>query len=84
MEEKLIGKVTHYFDKAMVVVVLLSDKIQVGDKIKVKHGENEIEQVVDSMQIEHKNIEKAEAGQEIAIKVSGATKEGAEVFKVTE
>lgn len=80
--EKLIGKVTHYFDKAMVVVVKLEDEIRVGDKIKVKKGEEEFEHTIDSMQIDHQNIDSAKVGDEVAIKISQAAKEGAEVYKV--
>ncbi len=80
--EKLIGKVTHYFDRAMVMVVKLEDKIAVGDKIKIKKGEEEFEETVESMQIEHEGIQKAKAGDEVAIKISQATKEGAEVYKI--
>jgi len=83
MEEgKLIGKVTHYFDKAQVMVVMLEDKIGIGDKIKVVRGDNEFEETVESMQIEHEAVEKGKKGEEVAIKVSEATKEGAKVYKV--
>ncbi len=84
MEEKEIGKVTHYYDKIGVMVVKLTGKISVGDKIKVKRGEEEFEEMIESMQIEHENIEKAKKGDEIAIKVSQPTKEGAVVYKVEE
>ena len=80
--EKEIGKVTHYFDKIGVMVVKLTDKIAVGDRIKVKRGNEEFEETVESMQIEHENIEKAKKGEEVAIKVSQPTKEGATVYKV--
>lgn len=82
MEGKLIGKITHYFDKAMVMVVKLDDEIKVGDKIKIKKGEEEFEHTIDSMQVNHEGIESAKAGDEVAIKISQATKEGAEVYKV--
>ncbi len=82
--DKEIGKVTHYYDKIGVMVVKLSDKVSVGDKIKVKRGDEEIEETVDSMQIEHENIQSAKKGDEIAIKISGKTKEGAVVYKIEE
>jgi len=78
----LLGKVIHYYDKAMVIVVKLKDSIAVGDMIKIKRGEEEVEQKVESMQIEHEQVEKAKKGDEIAIKVDQPTKEGAEVYKV--
>ena len=45
-------------------------------------GPKEFEETVDSMQIEHENIQSAKKGDEIAIKISGKTKEGAVVYKV--
>jgi len=78
----MIGKVIHYYDKAMVIVVKLEKPVSVGDMIKIKRGEEEVEQKIESMQIEHEQVEKAKKGDEIAIKVDQPTKEGAEVYKV--
>ncbi len=82
--EKEIGAVTHFYDKIGVMVVKLTDKVSVGDKIKVKRGDEELEETIESMQVEHENIEKAKKGDEIAIKVSGKTKEGAIVYRAEE
>jgi putative protease len=81
MEEE-IGKVTHYYDKIGVMVIKLTDKVSVGDRIKIKRGDEEFEETIESMQVEHENIDKAKKGDEIAIKISGKTKEGAMVYKV--
>jgi hypothetical protein len=48
----------------------------------VKRGDEEFEETIESMQVEHENIEKAKKGDEIAIKVGSPTKEGAIVYKV--
>ena len=82
MDEKEIGTVTHYYDKIGVMVVKLTDKVSVGDKIKVKRGDEEFEETIESMQVEHENIEKAKKGDEIAIKVGSPTKEGAVMYRV--
>ena len=82
MAEKEIGKVTHFFDKISVMVIKLTDKLAVGDTIKVKRGDEEFEEKVKSMQVEHENISKAKKGDEVAIKVGSPTKEGAAVYKV--
>jgi len=82
MDEKEIGQVTHFYDKIGVMVVKLTDKVSVGDKIKVKRGDEEFEETIESMQVEHENIDKAKKGDEIAIKVGSPTKEGAIVYKV--
>ncbi len=82
--EKEIGKVIHYFNKAMVAVVKLTDNLVIGDTVKFVHGEHEITQKVESMQVEHKPVKGGKAGDEIAIKVAQETHANAKVYKVTE
>ncbi|OGI25595.1 MAG: hypothetical protein A3J76_05975 [Candidatus Moranbacteria bacterium RBG_13_45_13] len=84
MPEKETGKVIHYYDKAMVAVVRLSGKLAEGDMIKVAKGEDDFAMKVASMQIDHKPVKAAKAGEEVAVKVDSPTKEGAIVYKVTE
>ena len=79
MPEKEVGKVTHYYDKIGVAVVKLTGSLKVGDKIKVRRGEEEFEATVDSMQIEHEPVEAAKKGDEAAIRLPQKTKEGAVV-----
>jgi len=80
--EKEIGRVTHYYDKIGVMVLKLTDIKLFGDKIKVKRGDEEFEETIESMQVEHENVDKAKKGDEIAIKISRPTKEGAVVCRV--
>lgn len=82
--EQEIGKVTHYFDKAMVAVIRLNDKVVVGDTVKFVHGENEFTQTIDSIEVEHKKIQSGKKGEEIAVKVNQETHENAKVYKITE
>lgn len=84
MADVKVGKVSHYYDKIAVAVIELTGNLAVGDTIKfVRGGEELFTQKVDSMQMEHENIEKADSGQAIGLKVSQGVKDGAEVFKVT-
>ena len=82
--EKEIGKVIHYFNKAMVAVVKLTDKLAIGDTVKFVHGEHESAQKVGSMQVEHKPIKSGKTGEEVAIKLDQETHANAKVYKVTE
>ncbi len=82
MSEKLIGKIIHFYPKISVAVVELECPLSVGDKIAIKKEAESFEQVVDSIQVEHQNIPKANAGQSVGIRISQPTKEGAKVFKV--
>jgi len=85
MEEKLIGKITHYFNKIGVGVIEISEgKLKAGDKIHIKGATTDFEQSVSSMQIEHETVEKASAGQAIGMKVEQAVHEGDEVYKIEE
>ena len=62
-EEKLVevGRVTHFYLKISVAIVELKASLNIGDKILIKGATTNFEQTVESMQIEHKNIERAEA-----------------------
>ena len=76
---KEIGKVIHWFDKVNVAVLRLSAPLKVGDTIKISKGENEIEETVSSMQVDHTDVSEGKKGDEVAIKLSGKTKAGATV-----
>ncbi|MCD6446255.1 U32 family peptidase C-terminal domain-containing protein [Candidatus Bathyarchaeota archaeon] len=82
-EENLveIGKVTHFFNKISVAVVELKAPLAVGDHIVIKGPTTNFEQTVESMQIEHENIERAEAGQSIGLKVAQRVREKDIVYK---
>lgn len=82
MAEKELGKVIHYFDKAMVAVIKLTGEgLKLGESVKFVKGEVEHTDTIDSMQIEHEDIKSAKKGQEVAIKVSSPVKEGTIVYK---
>jgi len=81
-EEKLIGKITHYFSKIGVAVVELSDELKVGDTIKIVGPNTEFTQVVESMEIEHKKVDVAKAGDLVGLKVGQKVKEGYKVYKL--
>jgi len=83
-EKKEIGKVKHFFDKISVAVIELNDSLKVGDKISIEGHENVVEMIVDSMQVEHKPIEKAKKGDAVGLKTSGAVKENDKVYLVIE
>lgn len=81
--EKEVGKVTHWYDKINVAVVKLSGALAVGDRIKIRRGEDEFEESVSSMQLDHAEVGSGKKGQEVAIKLSAKTKEGATVLKLS-
>jgi len=76
-----VGRITHYFSKIDVAVIELKAALSVGDTIAVKGPTTDFEQNVDSMQIEHKNVQRAEAGQSIGLKVMQRVRETDVVYK---
>jgi hypothetical protein len=76
-----IGQVTHFFSKIGVAVVELTTPLAVGEHILVKGPSTDFEQVVESMQIEHQNIPRAEAGQSIGLKMAEHARERDVVYK---
>ncbi len=83
MEKKLIGKVAHFYPNISVAVIDLTDSLSVGDKILIERSSGSFEQTVDSMQVEHKNVQKAKKGESIGLKVAEHTREGAKVYRIT-
>lgn len=78
-----IGRITHFFSKISVAVIELKAPLSVGDTIVIKGPNTDFEQVVDSMQIEHTNVQRAEKGQSIGLKVKDRVRETDTVYKKT-
>jgi len=85
MTEEKIGVVEHYFDRISVAAIRVTNgELAVGDTIHIKGSTSDFEQKVDSMQVEHQDVEKAGPGDSIGIKVIERVRENDEVFKVLE
>jgi putative protease len=83
-EEKEVGKVMDYFAKIGVAGITLSGKLKVGEKIHIKGHTTDLEQTVDSMQVEHDQVEEAGKGDQIGIKVKDRCRAGDLVYRVTD
>jgi putative protease len=82
-EKEPVGKISHYFTKIGVAVIELSGELKVGDRISIEGMTTDLQQAVDSMQIEHEKVAKAGKGQAIGIKVEQRVREGDLVFKLS-
>ena len=82
MAEKEIGKVTHYFSKIRVAGIELSGELAVGDTILISGATTHFQQKVESMQLEHEDIDKGEPGQLIGIAVQEKARSGDKVYKM--
>ena len=78
-----IGRITHFFSKINVAVIELKAPLKVGDTIVIKGPTTDFQQVVESMQIENKNVQTGEAGQSIGMKVIQRVRETDRVYRKT-
>ena len=83
MSGKEIGKVTHFFDHISVAVLALMDPIKVGDTLHFLGHSTDFKLEVTSMQIEHKEVQTAKKGDDVAIKVPQRVHPNDKVFKLT-
>lgn len=83
MAEQLIGTVTHYFGKANVAAIKVTEgELHVGDTIHIVGHTSDFTQNVESMQIDGAPIEVAKVGDEIGLKVSEHAREHDSVYRV--
>ena len=79
-----VGLVTGYFARIGVAGIDLSKPLRVGDVIRIKGHTTDLEQVIDSIQIEHEPVEEAKAGDKIGIKAADRCRDGDQVYKVVD
>jgi putative protease len=77
-----VGRITHFYPKAGVAVLEVLASIRKGDRIAIRGSTTNISQVVESMEIEHKPLNEAQAGQKVGLKVAGRVRENDMVYKV--
>lgn len=84
MSEEVIGEVSDFFARPVVAGIELTAPLKVGDKIHIKGHTTDIEFTIDSMQINNVNVDQANAGDAVGVKVSDRVRRGDTVYKVTD
>ncbi|MDE2060735.1 MAG: translation elongation factor-like protein [candidate division NC10 bacterium] len=85
MAEVKVGYVKEYFAKVGVAAIEITEShLVVGDTIHIKGHTTELTQRVDSIQLEHHALQRAEPGQLVGVKVPERVRPHDQVFKVTE
>ena len=82
MPEELIGEVSHWFGNISVAGIKLSGDLAVGERIHIVGHTTDVEQAVNSMQRENKDVDEAGAGDEIGVRLTSRARPGDSVFKV--
>jgi putative protease len=76
-----IGSVTHYFGHLSVAAVTLTDTLRVGDRIHIRGHTTNVEQSVDSMEVEHAKVDSAGPGDDVALQVTDHVREHDQIFR---
>jgi hypothetical protein len=82
MTEVEIGKITHYFGHVGAGIIELTDALKVGDKIHIKGHSADFTQDIISMQIEHKDVTEAKAGEQVGVKLDQKVHQHDVVYKI--
>jgi putative protease len=83
-EEEEVGLVSDYFARIGVAGVDLHGTLRVGDRIRIRGHTTDLEQVVESMQIEREPVQEAGPGDRVGIKVIDRCRRGDRVYKVVQ
>ena len=83
MAEEQIGRISHYFGHIDVAAIELTEgSLAVGDTIHIKGHTTDLREKVESIQIEHEQVQSAKKGESIGIKVTDHVREHDVVYKV--
>ena len=84
MADKRVGVISHYYNHLGVAIIEVESPFAVDDTLKfVRHGTEEeiFQQKIESIQVEHEQVVKAEKGMSVGIKVNQLVHENVEVYK---
>jgi len=84
MAEDEIGRVSDFFARPVVAGIDLIGSFKVGDKLHIVGHTTDLEFVVESLQIHNADVNAANPGDEVGIKVPDRVRRGDRVFRVTE
>jgi putative protease len=82
--EEKVGTVTDYFGKIGVAGIALADgALRVGDRIRIRGHTTDVTQTVESLQVDHRPVQLAERGSQVALKVAERVRKHDTVLRVT-
>ncbi len=82
MAQTRAGEVTHFFQNIDVAIIKADAPFEVGDTLHIEGTTDDMTFEIESMEVDHESVERAEPGQEVGIKVPKRAHEGSDVFLV--
>lgn len=82
MEYKPVAQITHYYNKLGVAVLALAEPLTIGDAIHIAGHTTDFCQIVKSLQIDHRPVNDARPGDDVALKVLDRVRVGDQVYRI--
>lgn len=76
-----IGTVTHWYAHLSVAAIRLTAPLAVGDRIRIKGHTTDLVETVSSLEIEHRRVERAGPGDDVALAIEGHVREHDVIFR---
>ena len=80
----LVGKVSGYDSGSGVAAITLESPLRKGDRVHVLGHSTDLEETVDSIELDSRSIDSAQVGADVAIKVTGVVQVGDKVYREVE
>ena len=76
-----IGTVTHWFGHLSVAAVNLTGPLAVGDRVHVLGHVTDLVQIIRSMEVDHRKVERAVPGDDVAIAFDDHVREHDRIYR---
>lgn len=77
-----IGQVVAFFAHPSAAAIVLTAPLRVGDTIYLKGHTTDVQQLVESLQVNHQTVEVAQAGQTVGLKTAQRCRKHDLVYKL--
>jgi putative protease len=79
--ESAIGTVTHYYGHLSVAAVSLTGTLRIGERIHIVGHTTDLEQPVESMEVDHQKVDAAGPGDDVALEVKDHVREHDSIYR---
>jgi len=77
-----LGKVRDFLSKLSVATLVLEAPLSVGEGVRIKGHTTDLTQKIDHIEVDHKSVPSASAGEGVGIKLADRVRIGDAVYKI--
>lgn len=76
-----IGRITHYYGHLSVAALSLDETLKNGERIHIRGHTTDLVQTVDSIEVDHKRVDSAGPGDDVALRVDDHVREHDAIYR---